>query len=85
MACIRKLSPRQKWQQSAENLKVRDVVLVIGEDKRRGSWKMAEVVNVYPGEDDLVRVVDIRFADGTVTKRPVTKLVLLMKDSDRLD
>ncbi|XP_054775596.2 uncharacterized protein LOC129284160 [Lytechinus pictus] len=83
MECIHKLSPRQKWQKSAENLGERDIVLVIGENLKRGSWKMAEVTCVYPGKDDLVRVVDVRFADGTKLKRPVTKLVLLMKESER--
>ena len=85
MECIHKLSPRQKWQQSAENLQEGDIVLVIGEDRKRGSWKMAEVVNIYPGKDDLVRVVEIKFADDTNVKRPVTKLILLMKKSERSD
>ena len=83
--CIHKLSPRPKWHRSAENLEERDVVLIIGEDKARGSWKMAEVVQLYPGKDDLVRVVDVKSADGVVAKRPVTKLILLMKKSERLD
>ena len=85
MECIHKLSPRQKWQQSAENLQEGDIVLVIGEDRKRGSRKMAEVVNIYPGKDDLVRVVEIKFADDTNVKRPVTKLILLMKKSERSD
>ena len=85
MECIHQLSPRQKWQQSAENLQEGDIVLVIGEDRKRGSWKMAEVVNIYPGKDDLVRVVEIKFADNTNVKRPVTKLILLMKKSERSD
>ena len=83
--CIHKLSPRPKWHRSAENLEEHDVVLIIGEDKARGSWKMAEVVQLYPGKDDLVRVVDVKSADGVVAKRPVTKLILLMKKSERLD
>lgn len=85
MDCIHKISPRPKWHQSAENLEENDVVLVIGDEKTRGSWKMAEVVQVYPGKDNLVRVVDVKSADGAVAKRPVTKLILLMKKSERLD
>lgn len=85
MECIHKLSPRQKWQRAAENLQEKDVVLVVGESRKRGSWKMAEVVKLYPGKDDLVRVVDVRFADDIVVKRPVTKLILLMKGSERSD
>ena len=85
MDCIRKLSPRNKWQESTENLEEGDIVLVIGDSKARGSWKMAEVVKGYPGQDDLVRIVDVKSADGTIAKKPVTKLVLLMKRSERND
>ena len=79
MDCIHKLSPRKKWQQSVENLKTGDIVLVIGEDKKRGSWRIATIADVHSGKDDLVRVVSIKFADGTLVKRPVGKLILLMK------
>ena len=75
MECTRKLTPRQKWQQSSDIVQEGDIVLVIGETKRRGSWKMAEVVEVHPGSDGLVRVVGVKFADGARAARPVTKLV----------
>ncbi|XP_072170560.1 uncharacterized protein [Diadema setosum] len=79
MDCIQKLSPRSKNQRAAENLQAGDVVLVIGEDKRRGTWRMAEIVQTFPGDDELVRVVERRYADKSVAKRPATKLILLMK------
>ena len=56
MDCIHKLSPRPKNQHMAENLEVGDIVLVIGEDKKRGSWRMAEITQVFQGKDDLVRI-----------------------------
>lgn len=85
MDCIHKLSPRPKSQHPTTNLEVDDVVLVIGEDKKRGTWRMAEIARVFQGKDDLVRVVELRFSDKTVIKRPVTKLILLMKRSERSD
>ncbi|XP_071948927.1 uncharacterized protein [Antedon mediterranea] len=85
MECIHKLSPRLKWQKSIENVMEGDIVLVIGENKKRGSWKMAEISKVYPGKDDLVRIVVIRFADGINAKKPVTKLIMLMKSTERSD
>ncbi|XP_041471192.1 uncharacterized protein LOC121420595 [Lytechinus variegatus] len=85
MDCIHKLSPRNKWQRSTENLEEGDIVLVIGDSKARGSWKMAEVVKCYPGQDDLVRIVDVKSTDRTIAKKPVTKLVSLMKRSERDD
>ncbi|KAJ8036840.1 hypothetical protein HOLleu_17484 [Holothuria leucospilota] len=57
----------------------------VGEDRKRGSWKMAEDVKLYPGKDGLVRVIDVRFMDGMITSRPVTKLILLMKKLERSD
>ena len=54
-------------------------------DTKRGSWKMAEVTRVFSGDDDLVRVVEVTFADKTKLKRPVTKLILLMKQAERSD
>ena len=85
MDCTRTLSPRHKCQQSSENLEEGDVVLIMGEHKPRGQWKMAEVVKGYPGPDGLVRIVDVKSPDGTVSRKPVTKLILLMKGSERDD
>ena len=85
MECLHKLSPRQKWLHARDNLSKHDIVLVVGENVKRGSWKMAEIVEVYPGKDNLVRTVEIRYADGSKVKRPVTKLILLMKNSERSD
>ena len=85
MDSIHKLTPRPKNQQSSDNLGKGDIVLVIGEDKRRGNWRMAEVTQTFAGTDHLVRVVEIRFAEGATAKRPVTKLILLMKGTERND
>jgi hypothetical protein len=81
MASIHSLSPRYKWSAAKENLTKGDVVLVINENAKRGEWKMAQVTAVHAGEDDLVRVMEVKFTDGLVLKRPITKLVLLMKRS----
>ena len=85
MMNIHRLSPRKKWSKTCDSLTERDVVLVMDENTKRGLWKMAEVVKTYVGNDDPVRVVEVKFSDGHLLKRPVTKLVLLMKRSERLD
>ncbi|KAK6164999.1 hypothetical protein SNE40_023747 [Patella caerulea] len=84
---IQKLSPRDKWTNTRENLNRPngDIVLVVDENVKRGKWKLAEIINTYTGDDNLVRIVDVKFSDGNVLKRPVTKLVLLMKNEERLD
>ena len=64
------------------------VVLVIDENvvnTRRGSWRMAEVVATYTGDDNLVRIVDVKCADGNTLKRPITKLVPLINRAERMD
>ena len=85
MTCLHKLSPRPKWNDVCDNISVRDVVLVVEDGVKRGLWKLAEIVKCYIGDDSYVRIVDVRFADGHTVKRPITKLILLMKGSDRSD
>ena len=85
MSNIHRLSPRHKWSEAKENLSSGDIVLVVDDDVKRGEWKMAEVTKIFPGQDNLVRVVELRYAKGKEFKRPVTKLVLLMKKDERLD
>ena len=46
---------------------------------------MAEITQTFAGRDELVRVVELRYGDKTTVKRPVTKLVLLMKRTERCD
>ena len=40
-------------------------------------WAIARVVDVHPGQDNVVRVVTIRTSTGTY-KRPVTKVAVLI-------
>ena len=77
----RKLS--KKWKQPSENLQANYIVLVIGENKKRGFWKRAEVGSIHPGEDGFVRVVGVKLADGTRCTRPVTNIFILMKRDER--
>ena len=58
---------------STENLKVVDFVLLIEPDATRPEWKIGRIEAVYPGQDGLVRVVDVR-TGGSVERRPITRL-----------
>ena len=69
------LLPRNKWFHTRENLKIGDLVLELDSTSRR-QWKMAIVVNTYPGKDNLVRKVQIRTAKGCFD-RPIHKLCLI--------
>lgn len=85
MSNIHRLSPRHKWSKAKENLGKGDIVLIVEENTKRGQWKLAEIMKTYPGNDNLVRVVDLKLADGQSLKRPITKLILLLPRSERLD
>ena len=51
---------RKKWFSSQKNLKVGEVVVVIDTDMARRDWKVGRIEQVYPGNDGLVRVVDVK-------------------------
>ncbi|KAL6465838.1 hypothetical protein MHYP_G00259710, partial [Metynnis hypsauchen] len=85
------LQSRQKWQKNRRNLKVNDIVLLQDDHAPRNEWKLARIVEVYPGSDDRVRKVRLMVSDttfdgkGKVTmktlllERPVHKLVTLLE------
>ena len=54
------LGSRSKWYEQQENVKKGDVVLAIDPSVTRRNWKLGMIEDVYPGEDDMVRVVDVR-------------------------
>ncbi|GFU66615.1 integrase catalytic domain-containing protein [Trichonephila clavipes] len=69
---ISSLQPRKKWQDAQPNLKEDDIVL-IKEEGPPGTWPMARVLQVHPGNDGLVRVATVKTQDS-VFKRPIHKL-----------
>ncbi|GFV21540.1 integrase catalytic domain-containing protein [Trichonephila clavipes] len=59
-------------QDAQPNLKEDDIVL-IKEEGPPGTWPMARVLQVHPGNDGLVRVATVKTQDSVI-KRPVHKL-----------
>ena len=75
--------PRQKWNTARRNVMVGDIALVVEKDAPRNRWLKGRVAEVFPDKDGLVRQVDVRIAgSGTVLKRPVTKLIILVQADD---
>lgn len=70
------LQERQKWHQAQRNVQVGDLVLVADDNVPRNQWPLARVMNVFPGEDGLVRSAEVK-AKGSTYKRPITKICLL--------
>jgi hypothetical protein len=61
------------------NVKIGDVVKICEEGVRRGDWAIGRVVDVFPGQDGVVRVAKVRTFHGYLV-RPVAKLVVIVLD-----
>uniref|UniRef100_A0A5S6QMD2 Integrase catalytic domain-containing protein n=1 Tax=Trichuris muris TaxID=70415 RepID=A0A5S6QMD2_TRIMR len=59
-----------------QNIQIGDIVLIVDISSPRGIWKMGRVETLYPGQDGVVRVVDIRNSSG-MFRRPASRLIKL--------
>ena len=56
---------------------------ILAKSEHRNEWPLARVVNVFPGQDGLVRKIEVRiFKDGKFLHRvrPVNEVVHLIED-----
>lgn len=86
-----KLKRREKWHSSEENLEVGDLVFMVHDNLPRSTWLRGYISQVFPGDDGIVRVVEVTTSDvngkKSTKKRPVVKvcpLGLKMQDSGRV-
>ncbi|XP_044174392.1 uncharacterized protein LOC122958023 [Acropora millepora] len=71
------LTERRKWRtRSQSDAQIGDLVLVVEDNLPRGRWNLGRVVKTFPGDDGLIRTVEVQTKQGTF-KRPVAKLCLL--------
>jgi hypothetical protein len=70
------LLPRNKWFRTREDVKVGDLVLELDNKHRRSQWKMAVIIDTYPGNDNHVRKVRIKTENGEYD-RQIHKLCLI--------
>ena len=73
---LTRLQQRPKWTSERQNLQVGDIVLVKDEHYPPSKWPLARILEVHPGEDQLVRVVTVKL-NGKPIKRPITKICFL--------
>ncbi|XP_054281217.1 uncharacterized protein LOC128998886 [Macrosteles quadrilineatus] len=74
------LQQREKWHSPTKNLKVGDLVL-IHQPTPPLTWPLARITEVFPGKDNVVRVVHLQTANGQLT-RPVHKVFPLPCNED---
>ena len=77
------LRKRTKWHFPNRDIQVDDIVILKDDCLFPTKWPLARVIATHPGKDKHVRVVTIRTPTGTY-KRPVSKLVPLLEDSQEL-
>ena len=75
------LQSRSKWTTVKRNFLVGDVVLLKDEECTRNKWPLGAITETFPSSDGLVRSVNVKIANGSVLKRPITKLVLLIESN----
>ncbi|XP_043466586.1 uncharacterized protein LOC122501306 [Leptopilina heterotoma] len=64
-----------------KEIKVGDVVLISNDCDKRIEWPLARVVEIFPGKDNIVRVVRLKTASGFLI-RPVQRLCPLEVEND---
>ncbi|XP_008179961.1 uncharacterized protein LOC103308419 [Acyrthosiphon pisum] len=70
---LQTMQTRNKWQRPNQDLAVDDLV-IIKEPIPPLTWSTARVVKIYPGEDNVVRVADVKLANGKTLNPPAVKL-----------
>ncbi|CAI6369999.1 unnamed protein product [Macrosiphum euphorbiae] len=73
------LQGSQRWFKQTPNLMVGDLVVINTPSRPPMAWQIGRIIEVHPGEDNIVRVATVKTQEGTL-KRPVVKLVKLPVD-----
>ena len=70
---------RQKWRENRRNLRVGDIVLVVGQNSPRGEWPLARVADTFDGRDGKVGVARVVMGQRSLI-RPIAKLCFLLEE-----
>ena len=67
-----------KWHHPSRNLQVGDVIILQDDNLIPLQWPLGRIVEVHPGSDGLVRVVQVKTSAGIIYRRPISKIALLL-------
>ena len=70
------LTKRNKWTTLQQNMQVGDLVILNEKNLLRSKWLLGRITKTMPGNDDVVRVVEVKTPTGYLI-RPVGSLSLL--------
>jgi len=69
------LQLRTKWKKDcATSLQLGSLVVLMDENTPPLRWAMAQVVNLHPGADGVIRVASVRLSSGNVVERTLSKI-----------
>lgn len=78
---LNQLQQRSKWKVAFNhNLKIGTLVILKEDNLTPLHWPMARIIELHPGADEVVRVVTVKVASGSVYKRSVSKICALPLD-----
>ncbi|GFW35767.1 integrase catalytic domain-containing protein [Trichonephila clavipes] len=72
------LQTRAKWSVQNPNLMENQLVLLKDPNTKPLDWPMGRILEVFPGSDGLVRVVNVKTSTG-ILKRAITKVVPVLE------
>ena len=67
---ICQMQHQYKWKTRKPNLAVGDIVLLKDKTYFQTNWGLAKVIKLYPGEDGLVRSVDVKVCKTKIPDKP---------------
>lgn len=73
---ICELQQRPKWMQTQPNVEKGNIVLIKDECLPPTHWPLARITSTHPGADGMVRVVNMQYHGGSIT-RPIHKICVL--------
>lgn len=73
---LNELIVRNKWHQGQSSVDLGMLVMLRDENQPPLRWSLGRIVKLYPGDDDIVRVVDVKTKNGII-KRGLKKLAPL--------
>ena len=83
---LQQLQASSKWHRTQPNLQPGDLVTMTDGNKFHSHWTMAKVIKTYPGQDSLVRAVDVQVetliqSSATTTITPLSAAKLKTRTS----
>ncbi len=77
---LQSLNARNKWITKKRNLQVGDIVYIKDDSLCTRNWPIARIIKTFPGDDGLVRAVDVQ-CRGQVYRRSSHQMIFLFEEA----